>query len=348
MSPPFFLGAFTNSSSTTDAIIARARRNPPSPRRTSNLFRRQSAAKPLGFDPEDLSPSKYSFGSFLLPRPLVSFESRAARNDGPCLSRGIREQAAVCQGDYIPGPLLPNPPTNIKIPTYLRRAWHHHRFLRAISSSVHPFSPLLRPLPLLRLSSGPARNKRIRIRSRTLGLSWLFPTSVPPYMRAFQPAVEYERQLLLNGTQRYNGVGFSTTVSITRFIRLSRARVNRLIAWALFFLGYFACWWIASVNGRKDFSYEHVHTIHGGRSFIRQTGGGIGILFRIYRTENLTPVKYMSCTIILINFSFRFPLYLHNNVVRISDRVFIQLYVYNDFGLMRFNGNLMSWHYIFV
>lgn len=201
-------------------------------------------------------------------------------------------------------------------------------------------------LPLLRLSSGPARNKRIRIRNRTLGLSWLFPTSVPLYMRAFQPAVEYERQLLLNGTQRYNGVGFSTTVSITRFIRLSRARVNRLIAWALFFLGYFACWWIASVNGRKDFSYEHVHTIHG--DFIRQTGGRIGILFRIYRTENLTPVKYMSCTIILINFSFRFPLYLHNNVVRISDRVFIQLYVYNDFGLMKFNGNLMSWHYIFV
>lgn len=144
MSPPFFLGAFTNSSSTTDAIIARARRNPPSPRRTSNLFRRQSAAKPLGFDPEGLSPSKYSFGSFLLPRPLVSFESRAARNDGPCLSRGIREQAAVCQGDYIPGPLLPNPPTNIKIPTYLRRAWHHHRFLRAVSSS---FSTLSRSTP---------------------------------------------------------------------------------------------------------------------------------------------------------------------------------------------------------
>lgn len=186
MSPPFFLGAFTNSSSTTDAIIARARRNPPSPRRTSNLFRRQSAAKPLGFDPEGLSPSKYSFGSFLLPRPLVSFESRAARNDGPCLSRGIREQAAVCQGDYIPGPLLPNPPTNIKIPTYLRRAWHHHRFLRAVSSSFHSFSfHSFSSLFLFRLSSGRALNKRIRIRNRTLGLSWLFPTSVQLYMRAF-------------------------------------------------------------------------------------------------------------------------------------------------------------------
>lgn len=31
------------------------------------------------------------------------FRSKAVRreNDGPCLSRGIREQAAVCQGDYI-------------------------------------------------------------------------------------------------------------------------------------------------------------------------------------------------------------------------------------------------------
>lgn len=42
------------------------------------------------------------FSASFLPRPLVPFESRARReNDGPCLSRGIREQAAVCQGDYI-------------------------------------------------------------------------------------------------------------------------------------------------------------------------------------------------------------------------------------------------------
>lgn len=47
--------------------------------------------------------------------------------------------------------------------------------------SRHSFSSL----SLFRLSSGRARNKRIRIRNRTLGLSWFFPTSVPLYMRAF-------------------------------------------------------------------------------------------------------------------------------------------------------------------
>lgn len=44
--------------------------------------------------------------------------------DGPCLSRGITEEATVCQGDYT-RPFLA--PRNIKIPTYLRRAWRANR-----------------------------------------------------------------------------------------------------------------------------------------------------------------------------------------------------------------------------
>lgn len=112
-------------------------------RGTSNLFRRQSAAKQLGFDPEGTAlPSprwraKYSPHLFFLVR---SFRSKAAR-------AAARTMAPVCQEasgsrqPFVKGitsSLVPSPPRNIKIPTYLRRAW----WRRAPQHSPSPFTLL--------------------------------------------------------------------------------------------------------------------------------------------------------------------------------------------------------------
>lgn len=95
----------------------------------SNLFWRQSAAKLLGSRPSKLPPSfSPSSSSGLSPSRSSSFARGIARRehrsssailaslprrhrrllvyvasretDGPCLSRGITEEATVCQGDY--------------------------------------------------------------------------------------------------------------------------------------------------------------------------------------------------------------------------------------------------------
>lgn len=137
-SPPFFLVARSRTRRARPMQLSlRARRNPPSPRRTSNLFRRQSAAKPLGFDPDSASlPRNTPLDLFLLHVRL--FRSKAAPRE---TMAPVCQEASGSRHPFVKG--ITSPPRNIKIPTYLRRAWHHHRFLRAIPllsrHSLHPF-----------------------------------------------------------------------------------------------------------------------------------------------------------------------------------------------------------------